>query len=259
MLGMVAKYAIEHWTRLPVDVELASEFRYRDPIVGPDALVIAISQSGETMDTLMALRHATAQGARTLAICNTVGSDDSAGIRCRVVHLRWPGNRGRFDEGVLDPDHRFLPGGSVSGAGAWKPCSKMRYARSSATSVICRRRLTWSWTPSNRIRDLARRFADSPSVLFLGRHVGYPVALEGALETQGARIHARRGFSSRRTQTRPYCIDRRKEFLCDRGGAFTPGAGGVARQDRPPTSRKFGPEERRSSRSPKRVTKPSRG
>ncbi|QRN80893.1 MAG: glutamine--fructose-6-phosphate transaminase (isomerizing), partial [Nocardiopsis sp. BM-2018] len=63
--GMVAKYAIEHWTRLPVDVELASEFRYRDPIVGPDSLVIAISQSGETMDTLMALRHAKAQGART--------------------------------------------------------------------------------------------------------------------------------------------------------------------------------------------------
>ena len=72
--GMVAKYAIEHWTRLPVEVELASEFRYRDPIVGPDSLVIAISQSGETMDTLMALRHAKAQGARTLAICNTVGS-----------------------------------------------------------------------------------------------------------------------------------------------------------------------------------------
>ncbi|MDQ5974266.1 MAG: hypothetical protein QG661_1475, partial [Actinomycetota bacterium] len=72
--GMVAKYAIEHWTRLPVEVELASEFRYRDPVVGPDSLVIAISQSGETMDTLMALRYAKSQGAHTLAICNTVGS-----------------------------------------------------------------------------------------------------------------------------------------------------------------------------------------
>ncbi|MFM7598019.1 MAG: glutamine--fructose-6-phosphate transaminase (isomerizing), partial [Actinomycetota bacterium] len=72
--GLVAKYAIEHWTRIPVDVELASEFRYRDPIVDPRTLTIAISQSGETMDTLMALRHAREQGSKALAICNTVGS-----------------------------------------------------------------------------------------------------------------------------------------------------------------------------------------
>ncbi|MEK9736842.1 MAG: SIS domain-containing protein, partial [Candidatus Nanopelagicales bacterium] len=72
--GLVAKYAIEHWTRIPVDVELASEFRYRDPIVDGRTLTIAISQSGETMDTLMALRHAREQGSRALAICNTVGS-----------------------------------------------------------------------------------------------------------------------------------------------------------------------------------------
>ena len=72
--GMVAKYAIEHWTRIPCEVELASEFRYRDPVVGPRTLVIAISQSGETMDTIMALRYAREQGAKVLAICNTQGS-----------------------------------------------------------------------------------------------------------------------------------------------------------------------------------------
>lgn len=72
--GLIAKYAIEHWTRIPCEVELASEFRYRDPILDHRTLVIAISQSGETMDTLMALRHARAQGARVLAICNTNGS-----------------------------------------------------------------------------------------------------------------------------------------------------------------------------------------
>ncbi|MBN8882553.1 MAG: glutamine--fructose-6-phosphate transaminase (isomerizing), partial [Salana multivorans] len=72
--GHVAKYAIEHWCRIPVEVELAHEFRYRDPIVGPRTLVVAISQSGETMDTLMAVRHAREQGARVLAICNTHGS-----------------------------------------------------------------------------------------------------------------------------------------------------------------------------------------
>ncbi len=72
--GMIAKYAIEHWTRIPCEVELASEFRYRDPILDPRTLVIAISQSGETMDTLMALRHAREQGSKVLAICNTNGS-----------------------------------------------------------------------------------------------------------------------------------------------------------------------------------------
>ena len=71
---MVAKYAIEHWCRVPVEVELASEFRYRDPIVGPSTLVVSISQSGETADTLMAIRHAREQKAKVLAICNTNGS-----------------------------------------------------------------------------------------------------------------------------------------------------------------------------------------
>ena len=72
--GMVAKYAIEHWVRIPVEVELAHEFRYRDPILTPRTLVVAISQSGETMDTLMALRHAREQGSKVLAICNTQGA-----------------------------------------------------------------------------------------------------------------------------------------------------------------------------------------
>ena len=72
--GLIAKYAIEHWARVPCEVELASEFRYRDPILDRQTLVIAISQSGETMDTLMAVRHAREQGSRVLAICNTNGS-----------------------------------------------------------------------------------------------------------------------------------------------------------------------------------------
>src|SRR5690606_33357664 len=72
--GMVAKYAIEHWTRIPVEVTLAHEFRYCDPIVDESTLVVSISQSGETMDTLMAVKHAAELGARTLSICNTHGS-----------------------------------------------------------------------------------------------------------------------------------------------------------------------------------------
>ena len=72
--GLLAKYAIEHWTRLPVEVELASEFRYRDPVLDRHTLVVAISQSGETADTLEAVRHAKEQKAKVLAICNTNGS-----------------------------------------------------------------------------------------------------------------------------------------------------------------------------------------
>src|SRR5690606_30001522 len=72
--GMVAKYAIEHWTRIPVEVALAHEFRYSDPIADERTLVVSISQSGETMDTLMAVKHARELGALTLSICNTHGS-----------------------------------------------------------------------------------------------------------------------------------------------------------------------------------------
>src|SRR6476659_5019587 len=72
--GLVAKYAIEHWTRLPVEVELASEFRYRDPVLNRDTLVVAVTQSGETADTLEAVRHAKQQKAKVMAICNTNGS-----------------------------------------------------------------------------------------------------------------------------------------------------------------------------------------
>ena len=72
--GHVARYAIEHWCRIPTEVELAHEFRYRDPIVNEKTLVVALSQSGETMDTLMAVRHAREQGAKVIAICNTQGA-----------------------------------------------------------------------------------------------------------------------------------------------------------------------------------------
>ncbi len=107
--GMVAKYAIEHWVRIPCEVELASEFRYRDPVLDRSTLVIAISQSGETMDTLMALRHAKEQKARVLAICNTNGSTIPARVRRGAVHARRPGDRGRLDQGVPHPVGRLLP------------------------------------------------------------------------------------------------------------------------------------------------------
>lgn len=188
--GMVAKYAIEHWTRLPVDVELASEFRYRDPIVGPDALVIAISQSGETMDTLMALRHAKAQGARTLAICNTVGStipreSDAVLYTYAGPEIAVASTKAFLTQIIAS----YLVGLYLAQARGTMFEDEIRAILSDLGDMPQKVDLVLDTVEP--IRDLARRFADSPSVLFLGRHVGYPVALEGALKLKElAYMHA---------------------------------------------------------------------
>ena len=116
--GLIAKYAIEHWTRIPCEVELASEFRYRDPILTRTTLVIAISQSGETMDTLMALRHAREQRAQVLAICNVNGSTHPARVRRGPLHARRARGRRRVDEGVPHPDRRRAPRRALPRPGA---------------------------------------------------------------------------------------------------------------------------------------------
>jgi glucosamine--fructose-6-phosphate aminotransferase (isomerizing) len=193
--GMVAKYAIEHWTRLPVEVELASEFRYRDPIVGPDSLVIAISQSGETMDTLMALRHAKAQGARTLAICNTVGSTipresdavlyTHAGPEVAVASTK------AFLTQIVAAYLVGLYLGQVRGTMFE---DEIRAILNELNDMP--RKVDQVLDTTEPVRALARELADSPSVLFLGRHVGFPVALEGALKLKElAYMHAE-GFAA---------------------------------------------------------------
>ena len=188
--GMVAKYAIEHWTRLPVDVELASEFRYRDPIVGPDTLVIAISQSGETMDTLMALRHAKAQGARTLAICNTVGSTIPRESDAVVYTYAGP-------EIAVASTKAFLT--QIVAAylvGLYLAQARGAMFEDEIRSVLAElsdmpRKVDLVLDTVEPVRALAKHFASASSVLFLGRHVGYPVALEGALKLKElAYMHA---------------------------------------------------------------------
>ncbi|MFJ4774459.1 glutamine--fructose-6-phosphate transaminase (isomerizing) [Streptomyces uncialis] len=193
--GLIAKYAIEHWTRLPCEVELASEFRYRDPILDARSLTVAISQSGETMDTLMALRHAREQGSRVLAICNTNGSTipresdavlyTHAGpevavastkafltqlVACYLVALYLAQARGNKDpEGIRSVirDLAGVPGAIERVLAGMEP-----------------------------VRELARSLTDQDTVLFLGRHVGYPVALEGALKLKElAYMHAE-GFAA---------------------------------------------------------------
>jgi glucosamine--fructose-6-phosphate aminotransferase (isomerizing) len=193
--GMVAKYAIEHWTRIPVEVELASEFRYRDPIVGPNSLVIAISQSGETMDTLMALRHAKAQGARTLAICNTVGSTIPRESDAVLYTYAGPEVAVASTKAFLTQIiAAYLVGlylGQVRGTMFEDEISAILAELHSMPEKVDKVLDT-----AEPIKALARELSESPSVLFLGRHVGFPVALEGALKLKElAYMHAE-GFAA---------------------------------------------------------------
>jgi glucosamine--fructose-6-phosphate aminotransferase (isomerizing) len=179
--GLVAKYAIEHWTRVPVEIEIASEFRYRDPVLGPDTLTLAVSQSGETIDTLEAARHAARQGSRVIAVTNTVGS-----------------SLAREADGVL-----YTHAGPEIGVAATKTFATQMVALHLAALYLAQVR--GSMFPEevrdvvDRIRELpahveraigldaqvrsvAERIHGRDDVLFIGRHTGYPAALEGALK-----------------------------------------------------------------------------
>ncbi|MEU2075072.1 glutamine--fructose-6-phosphate transaminase (isomerizing) [Streptomyces sp. NPDC013489] len=193
--GLIAKYAIEHWTRIPCEVELASEFRYRDPILGQRTLVIAISQSGETMDTLMALRHAREQGAKVLAVCNTNGSTipresdavlyTHAGPEVAVASTK------AFLTQLVACYLLALYLGQVRGT-QWgdEIHAVVRELARIGDEV---ERVLETMEP---VRALARSLAHKDTVLFLGRHVGYPVALEGALKLKElAYMHAE-GFAA---------------------------------------------------------------
>ncbi|MFI7383148.1 glutamine--fructose-6-phosphate transaminase (isomerizing) [Streptomyces sp. NPDC049813] len=193
--GLIAKYAIEHWTRIPCEVELASEFRYRDPILDARSLVVAISQSGETMDTLMALRHAREQGATCLAICNTNGSTipresdavlyTHAGPEVAVASTK------AFLTQLVACYLVALYLGQVRGT-KWAD-EILAVVRDLSRIGEEVERVLETMEP---VRELARSLAGHDTVLFLGRHVGYPVALEGALKLKElAYMHAE-GFAA---------------------------------------------------------------
>jgi glutamine---fructose-6-phosphate transaminase (isomerizing) len=188
--GLVAKYAVEHWTRLPVEVEIASEFRYRDPVLGPDTLTLAVSQSGETIDTLEAARHARRQGSQVLAVTNTVGS-----------------SLAREADGVF-----YTHAGPEIGVAASKTFATQMVAQELVALYLAQVRdakfpeeiaevlAELDELPSKvrraialdaQVRALATRLVDVRDVLFIGRHTGYPAALEGALKLKElSYIHA---------------------------------------------------------------------
>lgn len=193
--GMVGSYAIEAWARIPVEVQLSHEFRYRDPVITPETLVVSISQSGETMDTLMAVKFAREAGARTLSICNTQGSTipresdavvythagpevavaSTKAFVAQITALYLVGlHLGRVRSTLADAELRRL-------------ARELQELPAKVTEVL---------KTGPAVAQLAKWMSDSQAVLFLGRHVGYPIALEGALKLKElAYIHAE-GFAA---------------------------------------------------------------
>lgn len=193
--GLLAKYAIEHWTRLPVEVELASEFRYRDPVLDRSTLVVAISQSGETADTLEAVRHAKKQKAKVLAICNTNGSQIPREADA-VLYTRAGPEIGvaATKTFLAQIAANYLVGLALAQARGTKYPDEVarEYRELEAMPSL----VTQVLKHLDGVAALARRYADKPTILFLGRHVGYPVALEGALKLKElAYMHAE-GFAA---------------------------------------------------------------
>nr|WP_246222633.1 glutamine--fructose-6-phosphate transaminase (isomerizing) [Phytoactinopolyspora limicola] len=203
--GLVAKYAIEHWTRIPCEVELASEFRYRDPVVGRRTLVIAISQSGETMDTLMALRYARQQGARVLAICNTNGSTIPRESDAVLYTYAGPEVAVASTKAFLTQLIAcYLVGlylGQVRGTKWGDEIQAVVRDLSDLPSKVDQ--VLETMEP---VRALARELSTATSVLFVGRHVGFPVALEGALKLKElAYMHAE-GFAAAELKHGPIAL-----------------------------------------------------
>jgi glucosamine--fructose-6-phosphate aminotransferase (isomerizing) len=194
--GMLGKYAIEQWARIPVDVELSHEFRYRDPILTDRTLVISISQSGETMDTLMAVKYAMASGAHVLSVCNTQGATIPRESHAVVYTHAGPevavASTKAFVAQVtalyLIGLHLAAVRGTLTEDAHRAAVVELQAVPDKISEVIS--------VAQGQIGQLAHWMTDTQSVLFLGRHVGYPVALEGALKLKElAYIHAE-GFAA---------------------------------------------------------------
>ncbi len=193
--GLVAKYAIEHWTRIPCEVELAHEFRYRDPILTRTTLVVAVSQSGETADTLMAIRHAREQHSKVLAICNTNGSTipresdaviyTHAGPEIGVASTK--GFTTQLIACYLLGLYLAQERDSMFGDEIERVTAELDAMPAAVQRVL---------DGAEEVYALAERLRGARSVLFLGRHAGFPVALEGALKLKElAYLHAE-GFAA---------------------------------------------------------------
>ena len=192
--GLMAKYAIEHWARLPVEIDIASEFRYRDPVLDDRTLVIGVSQSGETVDTLQAIREARRLGAKVLVISNVVDSSmareadavlytragPEIGVAATKTHLAQITALEILALYLAQARGTLSPADARALFDAMGVAARPGGARPSAV-------------PAD-VEAVAQRYRDSPSFIFLGRHVGYPVALEGALKLKEISYLRAEGF-----------------------------------------------------------------
>jgi len=179
--GVVGRYIIEEWARIPVEPDIASEWRYRNPVLSKDTLVIGISQSGETADTLAAMRLAREKGARTLAITNMMGSQITREVDSTLY------TRCGLEVGVA-ASKTFTAQVALLSLVALKLAEVRKTLPPEEVEVILDElyalptKMTAFLEGHHPIEEIAERFHDKPFFLYLGRHIGLPVALEGALK-----------------------------------------------------------------------------
>ena len=193
--AMIGAYAVEAWAKIPATVELSHEFRYREPFLDANTLVVSVSQSGETMDTLMAVKYAIEQGATTVSVCNTQGATiarESAGVLYTHAGPEVAVASTKAFTSQIAAIY-LLALGLAGKKGTLSETERRQIATEFLHAPVHMATMLQS---EERIREMAHWMADTRSVLYLGRHVGYPIAMEGALKLKElAYIHAE-GFAA---------------------------------------------------------------
>ncbi len=202
--GLVGEYLIEELAGIPVEVEYASEFRYRNPIVNPRTIVLCISQSGETADTLAALREAKRRGATVLGICNVVGSslsrETSGGVYLHAGPEIGVASTKAFTSQVLVISMIGLL------LGRMRRLSNAHGTLFAEALNALPKQVEKILTLDHQIREIAEKFIGAHSFLFLGRHINYPVALEGALKLKEISYIHSQGYPSAELKHGPLAL-----------------------------------------------------
>ncbi|MGH9079143.1 MAG: glutamine--fructose-6-phosphate transaminase (isomerizing) [Acidimicrobiales bacterium] len=191
--GLMAKYAIEHWARVPVEIDISSEFRYRDPVLDSRTLVIGVSQSGETVDTFQAVREAHRLGAKVLVISNVVDSSMARESDAVLYTRAGP------EVGVASTKTHLAQITALQILALYLAQARGTLSPTDARGLLrgigdLPHKVALALDRSAEVETVARRYRDSPSFIFLGRHVGYPVALEGALKLKEISYVRAEGF-----------------------------------------------------------------
>jgi glucosamine--fructose-6-phosphate aminotransferase (isomerizing) len=188
--GLVAEYMIETLCRIPVEVEYASEFRYRNPVIGPGDIIIAISQSGETADTLVAIGKAKEQGAFIFGVVNAVGSSISR-ISDAGAYIHAGPEISVASTKAFTAQLTVLAMMAIKIGHAKKTISVMEYERYLEELSIIPEKVKLALSQHESIKEVAKHYSEARDFLFLGRGYNFPVALEGALKLKElSYIHA---------------------------------------------------------------------